>query len=129
MDGTIVAAVITSTASIVVGAFTLLKRKPKKAAITSTVCDVSHSMVAVGEGITQTFSPSVHNHYASPSRQTESTPTMTDIANDLEKDRRPFEVNHAHKVYVGLQVCWPVTVYGVWEDRFAKGCTQCALRR
>ncbi len=121
MDGTTIAAIITASGAVVVGVLKLLKPKPKEG-VTSTVGDVTDSMVAVGTNINQTFRPTVHNHYVEPaqnadlfSSKVESTPTIADIMNDLDKERKPYEANQVHKHYVGLRVCWPVTVYGVWE--------------
>jgi hypothetical protein len=31
------------------------------------------------------------------------------------KERKPYEATQRYRHYVGLQVCWPLTVCGVWE--------------
>lgn len=123
MNSSIIASAVVATGAIVAGILKLLKPKAKEG-VTSKAGDVSDSMVAMGTNINQSYSPTVHNHYAEPPQnadpffgKVESTPTIADIMNDLDQKRKPFEANQRYKHYVGLQVCWPVSVYGVWESR------------
>ena len=121
MDGAVIAAIITGSCGAVVALIQLFKPKPQDRVI-SKASDISDSMVAVGTNINQSYSPTVHNYNAPAqdgdpfSSKVESTPTIANLINDLEHERRPYEASQAHKAYVGLQVCWPVTFYGLWED-------------
>jgi hypothetical protein len=122
MEGTTIAAIIAASGAVAVGALKLLKPKPKEG-VTSTIGDVSGSVVAVGTNINQ--SSIVHHHHAEQTRsadpfygKAESKPTLLDIMNDLEKERRPYERSQVPKLYIGLRVSWPVLFHGVWEPSF-----------
>ncbi len=130
------AAIITASGAVVAGAFQLLKPKPNEnnkssvGSVSDSSVDslsnsiegsVSDSMLAVGTDINQTFSPTVHIHQVEPARdegsfssKVESRPTIVEIMDDLNKERKPYERTQVHKHYIGLPVCWPVTFYGVW---------------
>lgn len=120
MEGTTIAAIITASGAIIVGGLKLLKPKPKEG-VTPMVGSVSDSMVAVGTNINQ--SSIVHHHHAEPPQsvdpfygKVESKPSIVEIMEDLAQERKPYEANQRYKHYAGLPVCWPVTVYGVWEN-------------
>jgi hypothetical protein len=123
MDGTIIAAIVMASGAIVVGTMKLLKHKQKGRAA-STIGDVTDSLVAVGTNIHQTYSPTVYNHYAEPQiaepfSNRESKPTIADIMEDLAKERKPYEANQIPKHYIGLQVCWPISIEGLWQSTFS----------
>ena len=130
------AAIITASGAVAAGAFQLLKPTAKGSHTSSigAVSDssvgslsnsidgpVTDSMLAVGANITQTFSRTVHNHYTEPahdessfSSKVESRPTIAEMMDDLNTERKPYEWTKVHENYIGLSVCWPVTLHGVY---------------
>jgi hypothetical protein len=148
MDSSIIVAIIGASATITVGGFTLWRTTQKKpdlveqsaaqvqpGSVTSEVENVADSMVAVGTNINQSFSPTVHHHYeASPSdavpfaEKVESTPTITEVIDDINKDRKPYEMSQVMKHYVGLPICWSMLFYAVWDDRLEKGGVMVSLK-
>jgi len=91
---------------------------------------VTGSAVAVGTNINQTFSPTVHNHYAESgqnvtpfSDKTASRPSILEIVEDLGKERKPYEASQIHKHYIGILVSWPVVFYALHEYPHHSGWT------
>jgi hypothetical protein len=96
------------------------------AQVAANTGDISGSMVAVGENITQN-SGTIHQHYtaASPSGpfdRVASRPSIVEIANAILDASTPFERTQVPARYVGLDVSWPAHFASV-DPRYGGGWT------